>query len=79
MTHAKLQIEKTRLSLAVQACEAAAACISRPNTPQDPIAHRMPETELTARTKLEDFLDQVSPLVFYSVASLHVFVTLSVS
>ena len=64
MTHAKLQIEKTRLSLAVQACEAAAACISRPNTPQDPIAHRMPETELTARTKLEDFLDQVSSLVF---------------
>ena len=59
MTHAKLQIEKTRLALAVQACEAAAACISRPNTPQDPLPHRVPENELNARTKLEDFLDQV--------------------
>lgn len=59
VTHAKLQIEKTRLALAVQACEAAAACISRPNTPQDPVPHRVPENELNARTKLEDFLDQV--------------------
>lgn len=59
VTHAKLQIEKTRLALAVQACEAAAACISRPNTPQDPLPHRVPENELNARTKLEDFLDQV--------------------
>lgn len=59
VTHAKLQIEKTRLALAVQACEAAAACISRPNTPQDPLPYRVPENELNARTKLEDFLDQV--------------------
>ena len=58
-THAKLQTEKNRLAIAVQACEAATACISRPNTPQDPMPHRVPENELTARAKLEDFLDQV--------------------
>lgn len=60
--HAKLQIEKTRLALAVQACEAATSCISRPNTPQDPIPHRVPEGELMVRSKLEDLLDQV---IFY--------------
>lgn len=53
--------------MAVQACEAATACISRPNTPQDPIAHRVPESELTARTKLEDFLDQVSLVVDFII------------
>ena len=62
--HSKLQVEKTRLSLAIQACEAATACISRPNTPQDPIPHRVPESELNARSKLEDFLDQVPSVVF---------------
>jgi nesprin-1 len=61
--HSKLQVEKTRLSLAIQACEAATACISRPNTPQDPIPHRVPESELNARSKLEDFLDQVPSVV----------------
>lgn len=79
VTHAKLQIEKTRLALAVQACEAAAACISRPNTPQDPIPHCAPESELNARTKLEDFLDQVTGYCFicqYTCArTCHIIVT----
>ena len=62
-TLAKMQVEKTKLALAVQSCEAAAACISRPNTPQDPIPYRVPETELAVRSKLEDFLDQVAKMM----------------
>lgn len=74
VTHAKLQIEKTRLALAVQACEAAAACISRPNTPQEPLPYRVPESELNARTKLEDFLDQVRLIISIALFLFVIFV-----
>lgn len=57
--HNKLQAEKTRLALAVQACEAATASISRPTSPLEPAAHQIPEKELMVRAKLEDLIDQV--------------------
>lgn len=62
--HNKLQGEKSRLALAVQACEAATASISRPGTPgsfidEGPSAP-IPQRELEVRAKLEDLIDQVS-------------------
>ncbi|GLH12192.1 Nesprin-1, partial [Gryllus bimaculatus] len=57
--HNKLQAEKSRLAVAVQACEAAAACISRPSSPQDTMPPPIPDSELLVRARLEDFIDQV--------------------
>jgi nesprin-1 len=57
--HNKLQAEKSRLAVAVQACEAAAACISRPSSPQDAMPPPVPDRELVVRARLEDLIDQV--------------------
>jgi nesprin-1 len=57
--HNKLQAEKARLAVAVQACEAAAACISRPSSPQDTVPPPIPDRELVVRARLEDLIDQV--------------------
>lgn len=57
--HAKLQAEKARLAVAVQACEAATASISRPSSPLESALHPIPERELIVRAKLEDLIDQV--------------------
>ncbi|XP_068085330.1 muscle-specific protein 300 kDa [Anabrus simplex] len=58
--HNKLQAEKSRLAVAVQACEAAAACISRPSSPQDTMPPPIPDRELMVRARLEDLIDQTS-------------------
>lgn len=57
--HNRLQTEKSRLAIAVQACEAAAACISRPSSPQDLTPTPIPDRELEVRAKMEDLIDQV--------------------
>lgn len=57
--HNKLQAEKSRLAVAVQACEAATASISRPSSPLEAAMHHIPEKELLVRAKLEDLIDQV--------------------
>lgn len=56
----KLQGEKTRLALAVQACEAAVASISRPSSPVESSNSQIPEQEISIRLRLEEYLDQVS-------------------
>ncbi|XP_043257159.1 nesprin-1 isoform X10 [Colletes gigas] len=56
--HNKLQAEKTRLALAVEACEAAVACVSRPGSPLDAPPVQIPAREVEVRTKLEDLIDQ---------------------
>lgn len=56
----KLEGEKSRLSAAVAACEAAAACISRPSSPQDPTTAPIPDREIAVRVRLEDLIDNVS-------------------
>lgn len=58
--HNKLQAEKSRLAVAVQACEAATASISRPSSPLESAMQPIPERELIVRAKLEDLIDQVS-------------------
>ncbi|XP_008555407.1 muscle-specific protein 300 kDa isoform X6 [Microplitis demolitor] len=58
MLHNKLQAEKTRLAVAVEACEAAAACVSRPGSPLDAPAIQIPSREIEVRTRLEDLIDQ---------------------
>lgn len=55
----KLQGEKTRLTLAVQACEAAVASISRPSSPIESNNSQIPEQEMAIRLRLEEYLDQV--------------------
>ncbi|XP_074030429.1 muscle-specific protein 300 kDa isoform X10 [Leptinotarsa decemlineata] len=57
--HNKLQNEKSRLGLAVQACEAATASISRPSSPRDTLPPPVPIKELECRARLEDLIDQV--------------------
>ncbi len=57
--HTKLQAEKSRLAVAVQACEAATASISRPSSPLETAMQPIPEKELMVRAKLEDLIDQV--------------------
>ncbi|KAJ8930094.1 hypothetical protein NQ314_017138, partial [Rhamnusium bicolor] len=56
--HNKLQTEKSRLALAVQACEAATASISRPSSPRDTLPPPIPIKELECRARLEDLIDQ---------------------
>lgn len=57
--HNKLQAEKTRLALAVEACEAAATCVSRPGSPLDAPPIQVPAREIEVRTRLDDLIDQV--------------------
>jgi len=57
--HNKLQAEKARLALAVEACEAAAACVSRPSSPLDAPPIQVPAREVEVRTRLDDLIDQV--------------------
>lgn len=57
--HNKLQAEKSRLAVAVQACEAATASISRPSSPRDILPPPIPIKELEVRARLEDLIDQV--------------------
>lgn len=61
--HNKLQGEKTRLALAVEACEAAVACVSRPGSPLDAPPVQIPAREVEVRNKLEDLIDQVLYLI----------------
>lgn len=63
--HNKLQVEKSRLLHAVQACEAATASISRPSSPIDSAHQVIPEKELMVRARLEDLIDEVSLIVNY--------------
>lgn len=55
-----MQSEKTRLALAVQACEAAVASISRPSSPVESTNSQIPEQEISIRLRLEEQLDQVN-------------------
>lgn len=58
--HGKLQAEKSKLALAVQACEDATASISRPSSPKDSLPPPVPIQELECRARLEDLIDQVN-------------------
>lgn len=73
--HSKLQAEKSRLAVAVQACEAATASISRPSSPLETAMQPIPEKELMVRAKLEDLIDQVrmdvNPITHCDVDVLH--------
>ncbi|KAK6636175.1 hypothetical protein RUM43_009828 [Polyplax serrata] len=55
----KLQGEKTRLAGAIQACEAATACVSRPSSPLEATPPSTPEKELLIRARLDDLIDQL--------------------
>ena len=57
--HNRLQSEKNVLQAAVQACEAAAASISRPGTPLSPAGSLTQQKELQVKLKLESLIDQV--------------------
>lgn len=46
--------------MAVQACEAATASISRPSSPRDALPPPVPIKELEVRARLEDLIDQVN-------------------
>lgn len=63
--HNKLQNEKSRLALAVQACEAATASISRPSSPRDALPPPIPIKEMECRARLEDLIDQVITKFFF--------------
>lgn len=45
--------------MAVQACEAATASISRPSSPRDTLPPPVPIKEMECRARLEDLIDQV--------------------
>lgn len=57
--HNKLHGEKSRLAIAIKACETASSSISRPSSPLEPHIPQIPEKELLVRGKLEDMIDQV--------------------
>jgi nesprin-1 len=59
----KLHQEKHRLMLAVQACEAATASISRPSSPVFNQSSTIPEKELIVRAKLDDLIDKILPII----------------
>lgn len=59
----KLQQEKQRLLLAVQACEAATASISRPSSPVFSQSPAIPEKELLVRAKIDDLVDKLLPCI----------------
>lgn len=58
MVHGKVEGEKSRLAIAIAACEAAAACISRPSSPQE-LTPPIPDQEIAVRVKLEDLIELV--------------------
>jgi nesprin-1 len=60
----KLQGEKARLIVAVEAYEAAAACVARPGSPLDVQPVRIPDKEMDVRAHLEELIDQVFILYF---------------
>ncbi|XP_034936487.1 nesprin-1 isoform X11 [Chelonus insularis] len=57
--HNKLQAEKSRLAVAIEVCEAAAASVSRPGSPLDAPTVQIPSKEIEVRTRLEDLIDQI--------------------
>ncbi|XP_062549338.1 muscle-specific protein 300 kDa isoform X2 [Armigeres subalbatus] len=67
--HNKLQVEKSRLIHAVQACEAATASISRPSSPIDSAHQVVPENELIVRARLEDLIDEVQAWITDLIAA----------
>lgn len=72
--HTKLQAEKSRLAIAVQACEAATASISRPSSPLENAMQPIPEKELIVRAKLEDLIDQVSVPNYFLICNLYAWI-----
>lgn len=68
--HNKLQADKTKLALAVEACEAAVACVSRPGSPLDAPPVQIPAREVEVRNKLEELIDLVRNLNCYSFSFL---------
>lgn len=58
-----MQGEKTRLALAIQACEAAVASISRPSSPVESSNSQIAEQEISIRLRLEEYLDQVNSVM----------------
>ena len=58
LMHSKIQNEKSRLSSAIQACEAATASISRPSSPADGPNGQL-KKEAEAKLKLDELSDQV--------------------
>lgn len=66
--HNQLQGEKTRLALAVQNCEAAIACVSRPGSPTGNLQVPVHEKEVAVRLRLEDNIDHVCILREYFLA-----------
>ena len=64
LVHNRVQGEKSRLAVAIAACEAAAACISRPSSPQDPVTAPIPDKEIAVRVRLEDLIDMVNVFKF---------------
>lgn len=67
----KLNTEKQRLAVAIQACEAATASISRPSSPIEMSMQPVPEKELRVRAILDELTDNVSYLYFAIVGSSH--------
>lgn len=70
--HNKLQSEKSRLAIAVLACEAATASISRPSSPLECAMQPIPEKELIVRAKLEDLIDQVCTFLSFYACYCHI-------
>lgn len=56
--------------MAVQACEAAVASISRPSSPVESSNSQIPEKEMAVRLRLEEHLDQVN---FRNIAQVKMF------
>lgn len=78
--HNKLQAEKGRLAVAVEACEAAAACLSRPGSPLDAPPVQIPAKEIEVRSRLEDLIDQVFISFAFTVKELlELYLTNSIS
>ena len=59
LLHNKLQAEKVKLASAVQNCEAAIACVSRPGSPTGQPSSPVFDKEVSVRLRLEDNIDQV--------------------
>jgi hypothetical protein len=56
----------------VQACEAATATLSRPASPQESIMQPIPDKELIVRGRLEDLIDKVKNMPWYTnISVLH--------
>lgn len=71
----KLQAEKARLVVAVEACEAAAACVSRPGSPLDAPSVQIPAKEMEVRTRLDELIDQVTKQISFFYICGHVLIS----